>query len=51
MKKIVLHYPQCEIEGYLNDEGQFADLNGVLLTITERIEPDRIEVISEGLPE
>lgn len=49
MRKVRLYYPTCIIEGYLNDEGQFADMDGVLFTMTTM--PERMSVEPGELPD
>lgn len=43
-----MYYPHCTIKGYLNDKGEFADLDGVLLTMEE---PTKIDVEPGDFPE
>ena len=31
MRKVVLYYPNCIIEGYMNSKGEFATKDGTLL--------------------
>lgn len=43
-----MYYPHCTIKGYLNDKGQLANMDGVLLTMEE---PIKIDVEPGDFPE
>ena len=49
MRRVVLYYPNCIIEGYMNSNGEFADKDGVLLTMTT--EPTTIKMEDLELPD
>ena len=49
MKRVTLHYPNCIIKGYLNENGEFADMDGELLTMT--IAPEHVDIEPGELPE
>ena len=49
MRKVILYYPNCVLEGYMNDKGEFADHDGVLLTMVT--EPTTIKMANEDIPD
>lgn len=46
MKKVMLYYPNCMIKGYMNDQGEFAYLDGTLIEMPRQ--PDRVIVEPDG---
>ena len=49
MRRVILYYPNCTIEGYMNSRGEFADKDGVLITMTT--DPDTIKMENLELPD
>ena len=51
LKRVRLHYPQCMIDGYLDDRGVYTDLDGNVIDLVNRCKPSRVEIISPGMVE